>query len=217
MAWWIHDHLPYSSLYFFPKLAAFNISWHETPVRRIDSYAPPKGCLTRLGMKNHEGLHAERYVGFPALVSESGAALMSRPDPTELIPAALVVPHRSTAQFVGGALAPNKRESGSSINYRAVHAKTLWRKAGNHRSLESAINGKDGAAGLFAHRVRIDYQKHGEPLYVLVWEDGATTGCVIKPDKGSSTGIRRAAVPIGILMQWEEIGRADNAELEKFF
>ena len=25
MAWWIHDHLPYSSLYFFPKLAAFNI------------------------------------------------------------------------------------------------------------------------------------------------------------------------------------------------
>src|ERR1700744_3439023 len=29
MAWWIHDHLPYSDLQFFPKLAAFNISWHE--------------------------------------------------------------------------------------------------------------------------------------------------------------------------------------------
>jgi hypothetical protein len=27
MAWWIHDHLPYSSLYFFPRLAAFNINW----------------------------------------------------------------------------------------------------------------------------------------------------------------------------------------------
>ena len=29
MAWWIHDHLPYSELQFFPKLAAFNIGWHE--------------------------------------------------------------------------------------------------------------------------------------------------------------------------------------------
>jgi hypothetical protein len=70
MAWWIHDHLPYSSLYFFPRLAAFNISWHEAPVRRIDSYAPPKGCLTRPGMPNHQGgSHAGEYAGFPTLCS----------------------------------------------------------------------------------------------------------------------------------------------------
>lgn len=67
MGWWIHDHLPYSSLCFFPKLCAFNINWHEVPVRRIDSYAPPKGCLTRPGMANHSGSHADQYVGFPAL------------------------------------------------------------------------------------------------------------------------------------------------------
>ena len=42
MAWWIHDHLPYSTLFFFPKLAAFNIRWHGRPERRIDSYVPPK-------------------------------------------------------------------------------------------------------------------------------------------------------------------------------
>ena len=29
MAWWIHDHLPYSQLQFFPKLGAFNIGWQE--------------------------------------------------------------------------------------------------------------------------------------------------------------------------------------------
>ena len=39
MAWWIHDHLPYSELQFFPKLAAFNIGWHEVPKRTIFSYA----------------------------------------------------------------------------------------------------------------------------------------------------------------------------------
>ena len=49
MAWWIHDHLPYSKLWFFPKLWAFNLSWHERPARRIDSYATPKGCLTKPG------------------------------------------------------------------------------------------------------------------------------------------------------------------------
>jgi hypothetical protein len=65
MAWWIHDHLPYSNLYFFPKLAAFNIRWHERPERRIDSYISPKGCLTKPGMPGHEGNHSDRYKGFP--------------------------------------------------------------------------------------------------------------------------------------------------------
>ena len=61
MAWWIHDHLPYSTMWFFPKLWAFNLSWHERPVRRIDSYAAPKGCLTKPGMANHAGDHGMEY------------------------------------------------------------------------------------------------------------------------------------------------------------
>ena len=67
MAWWIHDHLPYSTLCFFPKLAAFNINWHEAPIRRIDSYTDPRGCLTKPGMANHAGLHADQYSSFPDL------------------------------------------------------------------------------------------------------------------------------------------------------
>ena len=67
LAWWVHDHLPYANMYFFPKLAAFNLTWHENPERRIDSYVAPKGCLTRFGMANHDGNHAEWYEGFPKL------------------------------------------------------------------------------------------------------------------------------------------------------
>ncbi len=66
LAWWIHDHLPYGHLEFYPKLAAFNIQWHERPRRRIDSFIKPRGCLTRPGMANHAGSHADGYVGFPA-------------------------------------------------------------------------------------------------------------------------------------------------------
>jgi hypothetical protein len=66
MAWWIHDHLPYSQLQFFPKLAAFNIGWREQPRRRIDSFIAPRGCLTRPGMANQAGDHSHHYPGFPA-------------------------------------------------------------------------------------------------------------------------------------------------------
>lgn len=67
IAWWIHDHLPYSELQFFPKLMAFNIGWHEFPRRRISSYAPPRGLLTKPGMPGHDGDHSDQYPGFPKL------------------------------------------------------------------------------------------------------------------------------------------------------
>jgi hypothetical protein len=73
MAWWIHDHLPYSELQFFPKLAAFNIGWHEIPRRRITSFAKPRGLLTKPGLPNHDGDHSAYYQGFPQLRSKCRA------------------------------------------------------------------------------------------------------------------------------------------------
>ncbi len=78
LAWWMHDHLPYSSLYFFPKLAAFNIHWHERPKRDIRSYIKPKGILTRPGMDNHGGDHSESYPGFPPLDVGAAPAVAGR-------------------------------------------------------------------------------------------------------------------------------------------
>lgn len=67
LAWWIHDHLPYSSMYFFPKLCAFNLQWREEPERRVDSYIKPKGTLTKFGWENQHHSHSEMYEGFPVL------------------------------------------------------------------------------------------------------------------------------------------------------
>jgi len=62
LAWWIHDNVPaYSSICFFPKLAAFNISWHQSPIKRIDSYITPRGCLTKPEMANNHGDHHDLY------------------------------------------------------------------------------------------------------------------------------------------------------------
>ena len=72
LAWWIHDHLPYSHLYFFPIRAAFNIRWREDPERRIDSYIAPKGTLTKRGMANWDGKHSDEYAWFEGGTYQSG-------------------------------------------------------------------------------------------------------------------------------------------------
>lgn len=66
LAWWVNDHIQNNAgLTFFPKLAAFNISWHERSERSIYSYVPPdKGWLTKAGMENFEGPHESEYTGW---------------------------------------------------------------------------------------------------------------------------------------------------------
>ena len=70
MAWWVHDHLPYHDMEFFPKMAAFNLQWREEPERRISSFIPPRrGLLTRSGMDNWSGRHDPAYA---AMLTELG-------------------------------------------------------------------------------------------------------------------------------------------------
>ncbi|WP_093030546.1 hypothetical protein [Ruegeria marina] len=49
LAWWLHDHLDYSEIWFFPRLCAFNLVWRPTPLRRIDSYIASRGRLVVAG------------------------------------------------------------------------------------------------------------------------------------------------------------------------
>lgn len=65
MAYWVHDHLPYSDMQFFPKLAAFNIGWHERPKRKIYSYIDPRGLLDANSVPLRERQVA--YAEFPPL------------------------------------------------------------------------------------------------------------------------------------------------------
>lgn len=68
IAWWVHDHLAYTDMEFFPKLCAFNLQWREgTPTRRISSFIPPRrGLLTAPGMPNHSGSHEPEYAALLA-------------------------------------------------------------------------------------------------------------------------------------------------------
>ncbi len=62
LAWWIHDHLPYNSMFFFNNRAAFNLNWRERPDRWIRSYIGSRGkYLTKAGMDNWDKDHSENY------------------------------------------------------------------------------------------------------------------------------------------------------------
>ena len=64
LAYWIHDHLPYSELEFFEghRMCPFNISWHEKPKKIITSWMTPR-VLLKDG-QNIKGL-SQWYEGFP--------------------------------------------------------------------------------------------------------------------------------------------------------
>lgn len=105
-----------------------------------------------------------------------------------------------------------------TIKYRAVHKNTAWRKVHGHTSLQNALYGqKDGAPGLFEHRARIDYKKHGEPLYVAIWMDTEPLGFLVKKDILSSDGMMRVQVETALLQAYDDKGGASATELEGHF
>ncbi|KQN19330.1 hypothetical protein ASE86_12565 [Sphingomonas sp. Leaf33] len=64
LAWWIHDHLPYATMEFFPTKWAFNLGWHERPLRAIMSHIPgDRGYLTKPGMAGHDDRHDTEWAG----------------------------------------------------------------------------------------------------------------------------------------------------------
>ena len=75
LAWWVHDHLPYASMEFYPKLAAFNLTWHEASRphgdgsyrRRISSWVHKPRVLFKDDDPERKppGDRAQRYRDFP--------------------------------------------------------------------------------------------------------------------------------------------------------
>lgn len=67
-AWFIHDHLPYSEMTFFSRLAAFNIGWSTAPRCTIDSFiAPNKGYLYRPDRLGEAATLSSAYEDIPKL------------------------------------------------------------------------------------------------------------------------------------------------------
>lgn len=80
LAWWVHDHLPYSYMCFFPVRAAFNLGWRENPVREVSSYTDPRGKLLKAGQEPELSPEDRQacYQDFPAFRGISYPAIPER-------------------------------------------------------------------------------------------------------------------------------------------
>lgn len=102
------------------------------------------------------------------------------------------------------------------IQYRAVHTKTRWRRA-SHETLENALYGKRGARALFTHtNTAIDYDKHGKPLYVVVWDTRTGRADIVRPDPAQPDGLRHAPASLDKVREYED-SPPSLVELESYF
>lgn len=67
LAYWIHDHLPYSEMEFFDGdgMCTFNLSWHEKPKKTVTNWISEKRVLLKNG-HDQKGF-VEWYEDFPKL------------------------------------------------------------------------------------------------------------------------------------------------------
>ena len=81
------------------------------------------------------------------------------------------------------------------IQFRAIHTKTRWRPA-SHETVANALGKQRGARALFEHlNSAIDYSKHGEPLYVIIWDElQPESGEIVKPDHSQWDGLLHALI-----------------------
>ncbi len=100
LAWFIHDHLPYSEMVFFPQNAAVNLTWRgdpgdpvqhgevrqfdgsssmivwrSEPRRRVEAHAKPKGLLIKNGEPKKGRGGNGHYVDFLHRLSSASPAL----------------------------------------------------------------------------------------------------------------------------------------------
>lgn len=68
LAWWIHDHLPYHSQFYFHPNGTLNLGWRENCEGWIKSYVEPRQQLTRPGMDNWDGDHSSEYAWIKGVI-----------------------------------------------------------------------------------------------------------------------------------------------------
>ena len=100
------------------------------------------------------------------------------------------------------------------IKYRAIHTKNRWRSTA-HDSITNALGKERGAKALFDHKLGVDYAKHGEPLYVVVWDEREIgSGRIVRANQ---KGLDQAVISDKMISRFENGESPTNDELDLLF
>ena len=105
------------------------------------------------------------------------------------------------------------------IYYRAVHARSPWRKVQIHKTLENAIDGKDGAKALLLKKGRIGekWEQYGRPLCVFVWDSAKSGGYLLRLSPDNAAEVQIVDLPIDTILQHEARESCSETEVKEYF
>jgi 5-methylcytosine-specific restriction endonuclease McrA len=103
------------------------------------------------------------------------------------------------------------------IHYRAVHDGKSWRKVSIHKSLESAISGKDGAIALLQRRGRVGekWNIYGKPFGVFVWDSSEAEGYLYRLSLADA--VEFVNLPVSEIFKFEQLACCSQSDIDSFF
>lgn len=106
-----------------------------------------------------------------------------------------------------------------AIRYRAVHTSSPWRKVQIHKTLENAIDGKDGAKALLLRKGRVGekWEQYGRPLCVFVWDSAKSAGYLLRLSPDNSAEIQMVELPIETILWHEARESCSETEVKEYF
>lgn len=106
-----------------------------------------------------------------------------------------------------------------TINYRAVHTKSPWRKVGNHKTIEGAIDGKDGAKALLLKKGRVGekWEQYGRPLCVFVWDSTKSKGYLLRINPLNVSEVQTVELPLDVILRHESAESCSDVAVEDYF
>ena len=106
-----------------------------------------------------------------------------------------------------------------TINYRAVHTKSPWRKVGNHKTIEGAIDGKDGAKALLLKKGRVGkkWEQYGQPLCVFVWDSLKPKGYVLRINPLNIAEVQTVELHLDVILRHEAAEICSEVALSDYF
>lgn len=105
------------------------------------------------------------------------------------------------------------------IHYRAVHTRSPWRKVGIHKTLDSAIDGKDGAKALLLKKGRVGekWEQYGRPLCVFVWDGTKSNGYLLRLSPDNPGQVQMVELPLEVILRHEAKESCSEVEVKEYF
>lgn len=105
------------------------------------------------------------------------------------------------------------------IRYRAVHTRSPWRKVQIHKTLENAIDGKDGAKALLLRKGRVGekWEQYGRPLCVFVWDSAKSYGHLLRLSPDNPAQVQILELPLDTILRHEEKESCSEVEIKEYF